>query len=260
MIDHKLHQWYWVNHLVDSGTRQMALDEALLQWIQEEVTQPVIIARTYCWHVPTLSLGVHQKGASASSAYAFYSLNGEIDLVRRPTGGRAILHGEDISFSFVTNVPELLNASLHDSYCYFTKWVKEALINTGVPLEEACDGSNRDYVRSSLCFETKMPTDLVARTGEKVAGSAQLRRQGGILQHGAAFLKPFKIESVMFDAALQKTVTQALHQEPILLNPSEEQGLQMIWQTLQARYSAEAEQTLTRLATTSGSHLLPASD
>lgn len=254
-------EWFWIDHREGTGIYQMALDEALLQWVQAVAKTPLILARTYRWSSPTLSLGTHQKEQSALQAYKAYSGEKKIDIVRRPTGGRAILHGEDISFAFVTNIPELLGMSLGESYCFFTTWIRQALEQLGIPLQQTCDAGERDYLHSPLCFETRTPSDLISsENGRKVAGSAQLRRHGGILQHGAAFLKPFHIPAKLFDRALRQIIETRLDSPPILWDPEQDELFLAQFQCLQKRYAEEAEQIAVRLSTTTGSHLLPASD
>lgn len=255
------YQCFWVPHLTDSGVVQMALDESLAEWLRiEQSRTPILIARTYRWSEQTLSLGVHQPLHSIQEAYAFYSQGHPLPLVKRPTGGRAILHGEDISFAFITNIPEVLKLSLNDSYCIFTTWIRKTIEALDIPLKQACDSSQSDYMLSSLCFETKTPSDLTTPSGEKVAGSAQLRRQGAILQHGAAFLKPFSIDANRFDQTLFHTLEGVFAAPIITLDPQAEPAINTLRKQLQKDYASEATSILDKLATTSGSHLLPASD
>ncbi len=253
-------QCYWVKQLNTNGIEQMALDEALLDHLEGiSLETPFIIARTYTWSTPTLSLGVHQKDMDSQKAYQHYAAQQAIDLVRRPTGGRSILHGEDVSFAFITNSRTLLNGPLDESYCYFMRWVRQSLERLGVPLTVSCETDRRAYMRSALCFETKTPSDLTTLEGQKVAGAAQLRRHKGILQHGAAFVKPFGISAVQFDQSLRNVITEALG-DISRLSLKDEQALQGKWDDLKKAYRLEAETTLTRLLMTSGSHLVPASD
>lgn len=254
--------WIWIPHCCDRGIAQMALDEALLEWVRSPGADgAMVITRTYQWQEPTLSLGVHQHDRDTQRAYTHYADGQKLAVVRRPTGGRSILHGRDVSFAFVTNHPALLKMSLDESYCFFTTWVRNALESLGVPLVAACTDDKRAYLRSPLCFDTQTPSDLLTPQGHKVAGSAQLRRQNGILQHGAAFLNPFDIDALQFDAALQQAIASSLNQSPpVVLNPGTTEGLSRLWQTCQRAYTQESEQIAARLSITSGSHLAPASD
>lgn len=252
--------WFWMNPLTAAGTIHMALDEALLTWVQQHPQTPQLIVRTYQWERPTLSLGVHQKGRAEENAMQQYKGVENITVVRRPTGGRAILHGQDVSFAFVTNVPQFLKLSLDDSYCLFSTWVRHALETLDVPLAPACTPNKRDYMRSAICFETTTPSDLMTYTGQKVAGSAQLRRNGGILQHGAAFLKPFNTSAEAFNTALYTVLSKATQNQPVeTFHPEAHPDFMAILERHQQAVCEESETLLSKLATTSGSHLDPAS-
>lgn len=252
--------WLWMPVINAIGVEQMALDEALLHWVQEQTT-PYLIARLYTWQTPTLSLGVHQSPQSIAQAYQQYSARmSDMALVRRPTGGRAILHGEDISYAFVTNVSDLLKLSVENSYCVFATWIRRALENASVPLTPSCSSDKRGYTRSALCFETHTPSDLLAQDGKKVSGAAQLRRQGGLLHHGAAFLKPYGLDATPFEAHLKAVMQADLQRSPSLLDIAGEPALQAKWTHFKTCYTAEVETIWAKLSTTSGSHLVPASD
>jgi lipoate-protein ligase A len=245
---------YWMNPLHSDGSKQMALDEALLEWVRHQ-PMPVIIGRTYTWKPTTLSFGVHQSDKSIQRACEAYTPTHYPALVRRPTGGRAILHGTDVSFAWITNLPELLKLPLIDSYCKLMEPVRHAMDHLGIPLRRACHSGGRDYLASSLCFETQTPSDLTTLDGHKVAGAAQLRRHGGLLQHGAAFVQPFGVSANALDRMLRMVFNEELGKASTMLEPDDEEDIYALWQALISHYKAEAE----RLLTTSGSHLLPAS-
>lgn len=186
-----------------SGAYNMALDEALLEAIRSQ-TEPLLTVRTYRWETPTLSLGIHQKNGDIATLLGEFPEHAKtIAVVRRPTGGRAILHGADISYSFVTNQPDILKRSLKSSYLLFAGIVRETLRRLSLEVCYAGDRvSDRAYTRSPACFETRTETDMLGPLGDKLTGSAQLRRAGGILQHGAAFLAPYGIDEAAFSRTL----------------------------------------------------------
>lgn len=234
----------------------MALDEALLEWVRLE-EPPTLIVRTYRWERPTFSLGVNQGDRDIYLLLKRHGKpSGVCDLVRRPTGGRAILHGEDISFSFVTNAPELLKCSLKASYATFSKILQKALQRLGIPVSQSMQAQNRDYLRSPVCFETHTPSDLLSSEGKKLAGSAQLRRLGGILQHGAAFLKPYGTDYAPFSEQLFQAAADFTQSTP---EPFPLALVQPLRQQLEAAYLKASGEILANAATTSGSHLAPAS-
>jgi lipoate-protein ligase A len=131
-----------------SGAYNMALDEALLEWVRLQA-ECTLIVRTYQWECPTLSLGVNQPTRDVQALLALYGKPAgqtACDIVRRPTGGRAILHGEDISFAFVTNAPNLLQCSLKASYATFSGLVRQALQGLGVAASPGVQAQSKDYL------------------------------------------------------------------------------------------------------------------
>ncbi len=265
---------------LNSGTqdafKNMALDEALLDWVCAQA-EPVFILRTYGWRLPSWSLGVNQPGTDVSGllqmppspSHTAFTLSGFVEggaesdqtgwqLVRRPTGGRAILHGDDVSFAFITNWPALLRMPLKESYCVFSAWTRETLEALSIDVHCGTGIGGRDYLRSASCFETFTPSDLLASTGEKLTGSAQKRRQGGLLQHGSAFLKPYEIGNDAFSEALAKRVADACGLERLSafeISPALKGAVDRLAETRRQ----EARMIVESAFTTSGSHLEPAS-
>ena len=260
---------------IDSGIRNMATDEALLEMVRLQQA-PMLIVRAYRWSEPTLSLGVNQQVRDIHFLLNFYrgdlqpdrprsSASEEPDqkvqaVVRRPTGGRAILHGEDISYAFITNDLEVLKASLKVSYGIYADIVQQALERLSLTVTVAKAAGDKDYLRSPVCFETYTSSDLLGRNGKKLTGSAQLRRYGGLLQHGAAFLSPYGVGESEFSEALFNATEKAFGQ------PVEDftehvfgSSFEPLFQELQQVYAKVSGEILANVSTTSGSHLLPAS-
>lgn len=249
----------------------MSLDEALLEAVRIQ-SEPILILRTYLWNEPTLSLGVNQRVRDIRFLMDFYghqqrepSLGAQQPkqrvqaLVRRPTGGRAILHGQDISFAFITNDPQVLKQNLKTSYELYSAMVRQALAELSLPLELAQEAGDKDYTRSPVCFETHTPSDLVSQDGQKLAGSAQLRRSGGLLQHGSAFLKPFGITEEAFNQALFHAAEMTVGQ-PIVPYPSEAlAAIEPMRRELEKRYISDSGDILANASTIKGSHLDSAS-
>lgn len=260
------------------GATNMALDEVLLEAVRSPQTSemlleavqspqtsdawgggpvpPILIVRTYCWQEPTLSLGANQAVRDINFLLNFYGQQTPVrQVVRRPTGGRAILHGEDISYSFITNDPAVLRLDLNGSYAIFAGLIQETLTQLDLPVRFSEEASGKAYARSPVCFETHTPSDLLGEGGEKLTGAAQLRRQGGILQHGAAFLKPYGISETEFTAALFAVVAQ--HYGAVADFPLSVMASQLA--AMEASYRKESAGILASASTTSGSHLVPAS-
>jgi lipoate-protein ligase A len=160
------------------GGAQMALDDGLLD--EAEAT----VARRYVWAPPALSLGKFQK-VDAVPGLPF-------DIVRRPTGGRAVLHGEEFEWSFAVVFPNgslgadpRVSAHTAAAYDLVSRAFAAAFEELGVHLD---GGHEAPYQRSRLCFATALRHDLFAR-GEKIAAIAQARRGGRVLVHGSVLDK-----------------------------------------------------------------------
>jgi lipoate---protein ligase len=249
-------RWVFLDPLHETGVMNMALDAALLAWLATQ--PPTVVVRSYTWQVPTLSFGVHQPIASCAQALQALSQPPQA-VVRRPTGGRAILHGHDVSFAVATNVPVWVGMSLKDSYCWVTQWVKATLEALGVTLSPACEAGARDYVQNALCFKTQTPYDVMDINGVKRAGSAQVRQKHGWLQHGAVFLDE-SAPLAQWNAAFVAEVARSQGVQAQAVSFRSLAGLAEVLAQKQVLYAAEAESILASCSTTKGSHLEPASD
>jgi len=160
----------------------MAIDEALFD---AACTSGVPVLRFYGWTPATASLGFAQR---ASEALDFTEMDRRhVAWVRRPTGGRAVLHDMEVTYS--VSVPQsdpLYALGLEASYEWICGPIVAALLAVGVSAALAPHGST-GFVSAS-CFTAPGTTDIVA--GErKIVGSAQMRTRDGFLQHGSVILK-----------------------------------------------------------------------
>ncbi len=131
---------------------------------------------------PTISLGYHQHRWPS----AWEQLTWEeqpVDLVRRPTGGRAVLHQGDLTYMVVTSGLTGKRKDIYQSICEF---LIEGWRSLGVSLHYGSAG--RDYAHNPSCFGTATGADLLSAEGYKLIGSAQLQRKDAILQHGSLCL------------------------------------------------------------------------
>jgi lipoate-protein ligase A len=160
------------------GGAQMALDAGLLDTVDD------VIARRYTWSPPALSIGKFQK-LTAVPGLPF-------DLVRRPSGGRAVLHGEGFEWSFAVAFPPGVPAGgpraavdVGGPYGIVAGAFSAAFEELGVTLDGSGDAP---YQRSALCFAGALPYDLCAR-GEKLVAIAQAKKLGRTLVHGSVLLQ-----------------------------------------------------------------------
>ncbi|AUJ73873.1 octanoyltransferase [Staphylococcus epidermidis] len=178
--------WNFINTGSKNPYYNMAMDEALLNFVSRGEIDPVI--RFYTWNPATLSIGYFQR------------LQKEIDidkvkekgygLVRRQTGGRGVLHDKELTYSVI--VPEShpnMPSTVTEAYKIISQGLLEGFKNLGFETYFAIPRSKeeRDKLkqpRSSVCFDAPSWYELVVE-GRKIAGSAQTRQKGVILQHGS---------------------------------------------------------------------------
>jgi lipoate-protein ligase A len=167
------------------GPENMALDDAILDLVAAGDDRAYL--RTYGWTVPTLSLGYFQK-INDVRAQGRWS---EVALVRRLTGGGAILHDLELTYALVVPVAHPLARPNTTLYVAVHQAIVETLKTLGANTSrrgnlgiQSLDRRNRPL----LCFNDADPEDIVLN-GFKIVGSAQRRRSQAILQHGSVLLR-----------------------------------------------------------------------
>jgi len=171
----------WIPTHTLPGAWQMAIDGQLLDQARADPEAGAVL-RLYRWSRPTLSLGFHQKVVPCH--WQELASSGAFDLVRRPSGGRAVLHGGDLSYALIWPAAPGPRKSVYGRCC---GWLCRAFGELGLPLRPGRSAPSRD--RNS-CFATSTSADLVHADGSKRIGSAQLWRGGSLLQHGSILLNP----------------------------------------------------------------------
>lgn len=181
-LNSKSKLWRFIPVLNASGHLQMAIDHWLFQQHQQGKHPSTL--RFYLWESPTLSLGYHQKHWPEHWQQLIWQ-NQSLELVRRPTGGRAVLHQGDLTYAVITSqLPENPRIA-YQTLCQF---LIEAWRSLGLELHYGTTG--RGYIHNPNCFATATAADLILSDGTKLIGSAQLRGNGVILQHGSIRLTP----------------------------------------------------------------------
>jgi lipoate-protein ligase A len=164
------------------GPANMALDEALLDAVALRADAAAF--RTYGWSEPTLSLGYFQR---IEDAEAIPQLRG-IPLVRRPTGGGALLHHHELTYAVVIPRMHPLARRAPDLYRAVHGAIADAIRGLGIPAERRGEvDAEKPPRRPFFCFTDRDAEDIVFQ-GIKVVGSAQRRRSGAVLQHGSLLL------------------------------------------------------------------------
>ncbi len=177
------------------GAWNMAVDEALLD---SAATTHTPTLRFYQWKRPTLSLGYFQHHADRKS----HPASCEVDIVRRLSGGGAILHDQELTYSLVLPVnhslaeTQTLYQTIHQA---IARYLAEQIAKSTTPWQPTlCTASPKAdaYTEPFLCFQRRAIGDVLLEstassspaTNHKIVGSAQRRRRGAILQHGSILL------------------------------------------------------------------------
>ena len=161
------------------GVDNMALDLALMRRARE---RGEAVLRVYAWAAPTLSLGRNQP---ARGRYDEERAAREgVAIVRRPTGGRAVLHDREVTYSVTAPADD---GGLHATYARINRVLLDALQRLGVAASLATAAQRAAIPSLAPCFEAPAAGEVVA-DGRKIVGSAQWRDAGALLQHGSILL------------------------------------------------------------------------
>lgn len=174
--------WRFLDSGWASGARHMAIDDALLTLHGQEGLPPTL--RLYSFRPACLSLGRFQDARPYTEGY-----RSGLPLVRRPTGGGAVLHRGDICYSVIAPIDHpLVAGSIHQSYQKIAAALTEGLTLLGLPSLRPAP-IRHPLPRTGWCFEAVAPHELTL-DGAKLVGSAQVRRNGTLLQQGSIRLAP----------------------------------------------------------------------
>jgi len=171
--------WRLLKTGLADGATNMAIDEAILWAVAEGESRPTL--RFYGWQPPCLSIGYSQ------------SMQGEVDIgrcresgtdfVRRPTGGRSILHADELTYSVVAPQAEpRVAGGVIESYRRLSAGLVAGLRALGVDASQALSPS--PPVQSAACFDAPSNYEITVG-GKKLLGSAQVRKKRVVLQHGS---------------------------------------------------------------------------
>ncbi|TWI55973.1 lipoate--protein ligase family protein [Halalkalibacter nanhaiisediminis] len=181
--------WRFIDSGACSPAYNMALDEALLDWHSKGLIPPTI--RFYSWNPATLSIGYFQKVEKEVNLDKVREYG--LGFVRRPTGGRGVLHDQELTYSVIVSEahPEM-PATVTEAYRVISEGILEGFKDVGLDAHFSIPRTDEEKSalknpRSAVCFDAPSWYELVVE-GRKVAGSAQTRQKGVILQHGSIIL------------------------------------------------------------------------
>lgn len=173
-------QWFLLTDPPADASHNMARDLALLDLASE---RGVGFVRTYAWKPYALSFGANEP---ATKRYDRDEIKRRgLAVVRRPTGGRAVWHAEELTYSVAA--PEGRFGSLAESYRVIHEVLQTALATLGSSFTLAGRPASTAPLDAGACFASPAGGEVISELG-KVVGSAQLRERGAFLQHGSILL------------------------------------------------------------------------
>jgi lipoate-protein ligase A len=161
-----------------SGVTNMAADAALL----DTVPAGVGVWRWYTWETPTISFGRHERVLGRFDPVRLAAA--ALPAVRRPTGGRALLHAREFTYSATFRIDETVG--WHVPYAAVNEILLAALVAIGIPARLA-GASPAVAPEGPVCFDVPSPGEITVH-GQKLVGSAVWRQRGAYLQHGSILI------------------------------------------------------------------------
>jgi len=186
-------KWRVIKNSTYDGYMNMAIDEAIMKAYKEKKVDTTI--RFYTWKPACISIGYFQKMEEEIDVDKCKEIG--IDCVRRTTGGRAVLHDDELTYSIVVDEKNpLMKGSIIETYRYISEGLANGLKMSGVEIDPLTR-ANKDIKsdKSSVCFNSKSHYEI-SINNKKVVGSAQTRKEGIILQHGSIVLN-FNVDKLM---------------------------------------------------------------
>jgi len=194
-----MNEWRLLDTGAHIGAYNMAVDEELLARAQAGERVPVL--RFYSWDPAAVSIGRFQKIEEAVNAGACKQRG--IDIVRRITGGRAVLHYRELTYSIIARTDDpLFPATVLGTYKLIAAGLLQGLKNLGIPAEMVSRSSRhaalvKKGAKDPACFSSPSWYEILVHS-RKIIGSAQRRLSGAFLQHGSILMD--------YDAALEAVV------------------------------------------------------
>jgi lipoate-protein ligase A len=163
----------------------MAIDEAIFQGVIEGISDPTI--RFYDWEPSTVSCGYNQEIKKEVDFSAIKRFN--FGFVRRPTGGRLVLHDNEVTYSVIAPISNRLSGNVTQSYLEISRALIRGFLILGVKVdfEKGNLSSSNQRQDSNPCFTSTSRFEILYNN-KKIVGSAQIRKKDALLQHGSILL------------------------------------------------------------------------
>ena len=183
--------WRLIRDSFGGGPENMAVDEALLSALNGEIPEGIPTFRLYGWKQSTISVGYMQRRVERL-------LNADLPVVRRITGGRAVLHSRaELTYSVVCGEAEdIFSMGIGGAYSLISSAILSALKDIGIQAECVSSGPDSQSLKEKdSCFHAASRSEILAG-GRKLVGSAQRRFNRSMLQHGSIV---FDVDAPLMD-------------------------------------------------------------
>ncbi|SHE46252.1 lipoate-protein ligase A [Seinonella peptonophila] len=178
-------KWRFLTYQRFHPALNMAIDEAMMIACRKGLVPPTV--RLYGWKPAGLSIGYFQKAEQAVKKDQLKLHN--VEMVRRLTGGRAVLHDQEVTYSLISPLEnEMVPKSITDSHRWISQGLVVALKQFDLPLSKTNSKAiTKGSLTSAACFDTSSSYEIEI-DGRKLVGSAQTRQNNMLLQHGSLLL------------------------------------------------------------------------
>jgi lipoyl(octanoyl) transferase len=173
--------------IINDGPRNAVFNMAADRYLLEQAAnRTAVFLRLYAWNPPAISVGCMQRPEAILDKETITKSN--VEQVVRPTGGRALLHWNDLTYSFIfSSADEELGGTINESYAVVSRCLRRGLELAGIPC--ASHDSAAEYAATKRemklpCFLSPNRNEIMAH-GKKLVGSAQKRTSSAVLQHGS---------------------------------------------------------------------------
>jgi len=169
---------YCIPYGIFDGQVNMDTDKNLLDMAMERSLSPIL--RFYGWQTPTVTIGRNQADSCVNTCYC---KSNNINIIKRITGGRAVLHHQELTYSFICPKDFLKHgSSVINSYKEISQGLVQGFKEFGIELDYP--EHKKVFPDNGYCMAVSTGSDLSWR-GKKLIGSAQCRKNDYILQHGS---------------------------------------------------------------------------
>jgi len=195
-------KWRFLNTGKMSSAMNMAIDEAILESVKKKRSLPTI--RFYDWNPPSISFGYNQEFSKEIDQKKLKEFG--FGYVRRPTGGRAVLHNEEVTYSVIAPISGKLKGNVQESYSEISLALAQGLKNLGIEVEfeKGELSSHHQRQAENPCFSSSSRFELNYKK-KKIVGSAQVRKGNILLQHGSILLHHNQSKLAFFLPGIENT-------------------------------------------------------